>query len=706
MLFLVLFSTLALAMYSMATLNVQGADNLSDGERARSNAESGLRWITWRFTKLTSPKSTVGNIDATAAANLWPGIRTAVGAEVAQLPSGENTMTWDPTQLTYKSDYIHTLPASATKKTDPKYTDNTFQLILKQHPLNVGDNLDAKYLRVTSVGRYGTATKAVSMDFIIDKKIKYALVGKVPIQVGRNTLIEGPISMTTAGKYPPILMLSDFKHLTPTLKTKIENFEAFLKTNHKGYDGRIYAYDPVESAKAAAAGYKDVNGDSYIDEYDIFVNEFDKNGDKAVSKSEFTNPSTGKLYDADLFTAIDTLGMPLRSSDALRPGLSVSGGKIIGDGVLDNNDGYTKIRGQISMATTASAWNANLASSGKTVNDLIVGPITNIEDAVNPPVRFGLTPEEMLVLTPSSFDTSSYRLKTGPENGVTTKTATLIENKQLAASDTTLTPVDEKTPFGSTSYQATYHRPVFKNITFRNCRIPKGLNALFDGCTFEGVTFVELTTNITNSVGAISTNPSDGLNWSKKMVSGTFSSSTVLTATNSLGFQNGNNLRFNNCTMKGPLISSVPTAYTHFGNSWEFTGATLFNNIWQDASKQTTASMLAPQTNIEMGSFTDPAGATSTLIGVIVVGNIDIRGSSIIDGSIVVTGDGAGNTTQGWFGPSDGDTDTASPMPEGGYGRLNIRYNPYRPLPDGINMVVDIVPCLNDNFQNTYFEGQ
>jgi hypothetical protein len=106
-----------------------------------------------------------------------------------------------------------------------------------------------------------------------------------------------------------------------------------------------------------------------------------------------------------------------------------------------------------------------------------------------------------------------------------------------------------------------------------------------------------------------------------------------------------------------------------------------------------------------MGSFTDPSKAPSTLTGVVVAGNIDIRGSSVVDGSIVITGDGAANTTQGWFGPSDSETDTASPMPEGGYGRIVIRYNPYRALPDGINMPVKIAPVVNDYNQNTYTEG-
>ena len=72
-----------------------------------------------------------------------------------------------------------------------------------------------------------------------------------------------------------------------------------------------------------------------------------------------------------------------------------------------------------------------------------------------------------------------------------------------------------------------------------------------------------------------------------------------------------------------------------------------------------------------------------------------------VDGSIIITGDGAGNTTQGWFGPSDSATDVTNEMPEGGYGRLNIRYNPHRALPNGINIAIDILP---DN--TTYSEGQ
>ena len=198
-------------------------------------------------------------------------------------------------------------------------------------------------------------------------------------------------------------------------------------------------------------------------------------------------------------------------------------------------------------------------------------------------------------------------------------------------------------------------------MTFRNCIIEKGTNALFDGCTFEGVTFVDMTHDITKSNGSITTDKNDGMTWSKTQVagSGSFTSSKVLVSSGTpgsgelitKGSQLGNNVRFNNCNFKGPIAGTAATAYTHFSNSWEFTGATLFDN-----QVDQTATIVAPNTNIEMGSFTNPTAAPSLMIGVVVAGNLDIRGTSNVDGAMIITGDGAGNTTLGYFGPSDGDT--------------------------------------------------
>ena len=188
-------------------------------------------------------------------------------------------------------------------------------------------------------------------------------------------------------------------------------------------------------------------------------------------------------------------------------------------------------------------------------------------------------------------------------------------------------------------------------------------------------------------LGQTTTDKNDGMTWSQRMKSRHRSATHRADRDQLLRLRQGNNLRFDNCTINGPIACDVPTAYTHFTNSWEFTGATMFNN-----NVDQTATIVAPQTNIEMGSFIDPNAAPSTLMGVVVAGNIDIRGNELVDGSIIVTGDGAGNTTLGWFGNNDGDTDPNAVPTEGGWGKLDIRYNPYRALPDGINIPIDILP--------------
>jgi hypothetical protein len=668
MVYLMLFGALTAAMFAMTSLGVQTAANFSDADRARSIAEAGIRWMEFRFMKMSRPRTTIGNITPTVANSLWPSIRTAIINDL------NGMLNPDERPVTFANNTLTTSPIAIDDG------PGRFVISITQDPE------DARFLVVSSRGTYGDATRTVSMRFRIDKKVKHAIIGKTRIQIGRNTLVEGPITMVTADRYPPVFMLSDFRHLNTHIRDRIDAFRSLLKSNHAGYDNRVNVNNDTERAAFEAAGFVDANSDGFIDEYDIFLQEYDSNGDAAISAAEFTDPSTGLLYDADLFSAIDSLGAPLSDLDVVRDGYQ--------DGIIDNRDAYAKVRGRIAVATTAAAWNANLAGSGQQIIDQIVGPVTGT-DPSRAPVEFGITTEDVFDLSPFNFDTSGFRALTGPENGPVAKTGTVFENAVLSASDANGGTVDERTPYGSTSYQATYRRPVFRNMTFRNCRIPKGLNALFDNCTFEGVTFVDLTENITTSSGQTTTSSSAGMTWSKRMKSGSFSKNTVLTSANSWGFVDGNNLRFNDCTFRGPIASSVPTAYTHFTNSFEFTGATLFDN-----QVDQTATMVCPQTNVEMGSFTDPAEAPSTLVGVVVTGNLDIRGTSVVDGSIIVTGDGAGNTTLGWFGPSDDATEPNSPMPEGGWGKINIRYNPERVMPDGINVSIDILPVVS-----TYVEG-
>jgi hypothetical protein len=719
MLFLIVMTTLAVGMYSSTVMNVQSSANLAHVERARALAESGLRWQAYRFVHMTRPRTLSGKITGGVATGLWPSIKTLINTDYnTLLNAGDRGVTDHGT-------YVVSKPIAIDGSDDRV-------VITIDQPFVAADG-DAK-VRVTSTATVAGATRSASMLFSVTKKVKYAVVGKVPIQLGRNTIVEGPVGMGTANKFPPVLMLSDFMHFDATLRDRITAWNTFLKgssnvngvtiKNHNGYDNRISVNNSLEYQSAVAKGYADVNGDAFIDEYDLFLNRFDSDRDGAVSKLEFTKPGTSQLYDANLFAAIDSLGAPMTAGESARLGYQ--------NNMIDNYDGYTKLRGQIAMATTATAWQADSSMAGKKINDMIQGAVAP-DDPLVPPVKFGANTDDIFDLSPQNFEqcAANYKNQSGSTAGTTKRATATIENTTISASDisyntpyvtvstkgsTTLsvgsvipkadfdvansglpsnkkatssaapTTADERTPFGSTSYQATYRRPVFRKVNFKNVIIPKGMNALFQDCTFSGVTFVDMEHDITKSNGTVTYNKDDGMTWSQKMNSGSFSKDTVLNATNSQGFAKGNNIRFDNCTFNGPVAGSYATAYTHFTNSWEFTGATRFDN-----KVDQTATIVAPQTNMEMGSFTDPTQAPSTLVGVVVAGNIDIRGTSTVDGSVIITGDGAGNTTLAYFGPSDSDTDPGV-MPEGGYGRLNIRYNPTRALPDGINLPIDFMP--------------
>lgn len=690
MLFLVLLTTLTVAMFGMATANVQTASNLSDVARAQGAAESGLRWMAHRFTQMQRPRTLEGVINASVMHTLWPEIRQAIINDMADMVI-VSERAWVNDGYTVQS------PDIAVETGGSRFS------------LNIRPTDDPTVLRVTSTGKFREAQRSISMTFKVDKRVKYAIVGKVPVQLGRNTIVEGPIGVRfdnanwLQSKGPPILMLSDFTHFDDQLKARVESWNDFLQgtsvvdgqvvPNHASYDNRINVNNPQEAALAAAAGFSDVNGDAFIDEYDLFVERFDSDHDLVITAAEFTDPLTGDLYEPDLFAAIDSIG------EADRYGFR--------DGQIDNADGYAKLRGHLQVSITAEQWQAELDRPGRNMTKLpfdeIQGYIQGTIATTDPtqiPVRFGVAGDDILDLSPENFEAAaaSFKDRSGPSQGPTLRLAgQRIENAVLTASDANGGTTIEETPKGVTAgtHQATYKRPVFRNMTFKNVQVPKGLNALFENCTFEGVTWVEGERKITTSSGATTTSSGEGMNWARQKVTGdnfdknkplvgtglgTITSGTTQTK----GSRDGNNLRFDGCTFQGPLAGNYATAYTHFANSWEFTGETMFNNVVDQ-----TATIVAPQVNIEMGSFTDPSGAPSTMIGVVVAGNIDIRGASNVDGCIIVTGDGAGHTTLAYFGPSDSDMNPGT-NPEGGYGKLNIRYNPNRALPYGINIPVDI----------------
>jgi len=684
LMYLTLFGSLTTSMVIFSTASLQLSNGEDKAMRSLAAAESGMAFLQMQLRLMPKPVTSYGTISNTLAQSLWSQ-NGGIAANLAAQLNGSSNLQGKTCTV---SGSTITVPAIQVASTSVE----TAMFDLKV----VQDSVSPTTLHLTSVGNCAGILKGITCDVLIAKQIKYAVYSNVAIQLGKNVVVEGDIvsTVTSFSKGPPVWMLSDFRALTNQsgLDSDLSAFRSYINSKDPTYSNRLDVRTPSVATAAAAAGFTDRNGDGFIDDYDLFLKHVDSNSNGKVTTTEFTDPATGQPYDSELFTLLDTLSPPLTSGGTTRAGYN--------DGVIDNSDGYAKVKGTVQVGVTQSAWDTwarDTSSSGGTADGVgfreqFQGPVVSPDPTVAP-VQFGINPADTPSLLPSNFDTSSYASASGTNAGATSGSVASgsVSNVVLTSSMANGGTIVEGTPYGSTSIQATYQRPVFNNVTFTNVTIPKGLNARFNNCTFKGVTYVNMTTNITKSDGVTTTtDPNDGMAWSQRMNgNSTFSSTTTLTSSNSQGYSNGNNLHFDGCTFNGPVTAADPTAYTHFTNSWEFTGATDFNN-----TTDPTVTIMGPNTNIEMGSFSDPNAAPSTLLGVVVAGNIDIRGRSIIDGSVLVVGNGAGNTTLGYFGASDSSSNPTA-QPEGGYGRLYMRYNPSRGLPNGINIPVTLSPVAS-----------
>ncbi len=228
-----------------------------------------------------------------------------------------------------------------------------------------------------------------------------------------------------------------------------------------------------------------------------------------------------------------------------------------------------------------------------------------------------------------------------------------------------------------------------------------------------------------------------------------------------------NNIRFHNCLFVGSIVSDAPQGFTQVRNKLQFTGSTRFvkdnpystgttmNPESDDRAAIATSSLMVPNYSVDIGTFNSPETQQVQLRGAIIAGVMDVRGNADIEGALLLTfapqhgsgpmvdvlGNAIGNpanfnTTLGYFGPDDGDSESLDPselrtfngqrvggwdtngdgisdvpgteiQPAGstpiywnGFGRVNLRYDPNMQLPSGI-----MLPMQFDARPGTYREG-
>ena len=153
-----------------------------------------------------------------------------------------------------------------------------------------------------------------------------------------------------------------------------------------------------------------------------------------------------------------------------------------------------------------------------------------------------------------------------------------------------------------------------------------------------------------------------------------------------------NNVRFEDCTFKGPIITNTPD-YANSTNWWMrnclyFTGVEDFNNI-----TDIPATILAPNFNVNLGNTNPDTGESNVLKGAIIGGIVDIRGNAEILGTVISMYDtsvySSGYVSNIGATLGDGGSETTEP---GDIGTITITPRPDQGLPGGIKTPIVIKP--------------
>ena len=715
MMFLVIFSSLAAAMAIVAQGNLTTADSSLKINRSLAAAETGMRFMIYRLNQVTQGdpnagtpgiKIRQGEVDAALADTLWTDART----QLLNLLAGDfqyqqgNTPYVDGTKL-----IVPEIPVgpghpqfSATFQPHPLANEDYDSAIYQRPPYSDMDPpvsnlspLDARWVRVTVTagdGPIGSRIfRSVTIDFKIEKKIRFALLSKSRIMIGRNVMIDGPIGSsfmeTNLANGHPIQMESDFRGLDATLDANLDLFRNTLVTNDADGDNRINLASAAETDQIVNPGQFDYNQDGYIDGYDFFLADFDSNGDLKVSLAEL-DPASSDVSRQQLMKLIDTFGNPNRQG--------------YNDGFIDEYDRYAKIRGEVYITADKQGWENGAADpdgpggAAGAYQDYFQGPIA--PDFGKPPLTFDADTDAVQQFEPSDFNVASFRA--------------MATGNFAAQAGAPSGNVTEQVPYGAAHPYEYYDRPVYDGITFDNVLIPKGTNALFRNCTFVGVTYVDTEVdNVDPNFNYAGMQEADGT--LKHPDRTAFVQGVEIADTKTVS----NNIRFDNCTFNGSVVTQSPNEYTHVRNKLSFTGTTRFilqSPLTSDEIKLFKRStLLAPHFSVEMGTFIAPEDAQETieLSGTIVAGLIDLRGQVKIVGTLLTTfnpvsntgpvlGDTSPqfNTTLGYFSSASGDME--SEIPASGLGVIQVTYDPTLALPDGILGNIDITPNLA-----TYREG-
>lgn len=603
MMFLILFGSLSAAMAIASRGNITTAATHLHMTRAQSAAETGLQvaavrlrqaaarflmsdsdinptfcWNLWRgdlsgMSTYSILPPQYGRLDQATPAGMADAVAqshaldqdTVSGAGVS-LPTIGNAPAGYSADVYQTSQWLFTpviaLEARANGQSNPPLAYSVMYA-----PLANGTDI-----RVFATGydfgyaRNGSPiTRTISQDFRISKSVRHAIISPSRVMLGKNVLVHGDMGMrftaVTYNNANPLYTKSDFAGMNATLDAKLDAFKASMAQYDVDGDNRLRVGHPVEGAGLPADqdfdgdgqldhAFEDVTGDGYVDEFDIFLKQYDQNGDGRLVLSAALTAGTPAAGQTPEFTADDDLALLIDSNnpDRNRNGVygfidangngrwdageamldydadrGINRDQVLGyrDGYVDRRDQYAKVAGRLSYKVTQSDW----ATGQGPIPDRVRGPI--VPAAGSSPVAYNVDDTELPAISPSTFtstqngliqaaDGQSFDQQVATQLGIAVnQLATYVEpnapgyagprylrvdpdNNYDGLPDNWTTAYWEKMPFNSPSYSDVYFRPVYENMTFNDVTIPQGNNGLFKNCTFIGVTHIATTADNTH----------------------------------------------------------------------------------------------------------------------------------------------------------------------------------------------------------------
>lgn len=759
LLMITVIASITAGMSSVSWTNVRSANAMIAIAKAQSAAESGLSFGSNRLLdEVNRYIIDRGVIDSELAEKLWRGTWTSEDGQITVAPPADYIVDSvsglgivNSLQDVFAQVDEHWIEITEDDVLLPTITENDYRLALK--PISL-DGTERSYFRlsyellendtrilITSIGEANGISRTISMEFDLDKRIEYALVAMSRVMLGRNVIVEGPLGTRygigaeelNAFFGTPLVMRSDFLGIdSAVLDLELYALSGLILANDVDGDNRLRPNHSTENI-GLGGSLVDYDGDQYVTEMDLFLSHFDSDGDIAVvydaAQAAFAGmPGLTQEFSNDLQLAmlIDNA-----RSDRNGDGVTNSLDRQLGwdDGVIDGRDHYAKVDGNVGFAVDIAAWELATGLQWQADVQGAIAPDYGASASL-----FALSENELAELTTAMFAGAQSWFETKSMTGIIFGDASSGQVASNIQNGGTFTPASsnswEGVPWESNGAYDWYQRPIYKDMLFNNVRIPIGTNAVFEDCTFVGVTWVETLEDVDdpnwNFAGAVQPDGSGGYEVQFE---------EVVAESGGIEYEDtrsvSNNVRFHDCTFLGSIAGDVPSEFTHWRNKIQVTGESRFfldpedpnlanqpdglvlQTVLQsinpsDREQLSRSSVLMPGWSVEIGAFQNDESLGVTLTGTIVSGLLDLRGVIDVHGVILstyrpVSGVGplfyggeadAFNTTIGYFGPQDGDAEgfNDDEKPFDGYGRVSLRANPDAAMPDGVPWPITIVP--------------